>query len=206
MRTQPSRILVLTLWLTLAFGVSAQRLPLFGELPQIRKSWKLCEEGKSGDSPVDWHWVVLTNAERDDVLSFAAHKLSTGEKRQLGPKPDLIYLSDTACEIFPGGYPVWPSSAAQRFTTYPIRNGVTKLHLMDSIAKRDLSQEALEYSFVQEQESGTNRMAHGYALVFEDVSVYVQHTSTRPITWEFAHEMATELISIHSKQKPAAKQ
>jgi hypothetical protein len=171
-----------TAWLALAGNVNAQKLPLFGELPSVEKNWKLFTEGKYDDSAFQWFWVVLTNSATGDVLSFAAHKLAPGEKRE------LIYLSDTACEIFPGGYSWWPGQAVQRFTTYPIRNGVVKLHLMNSAAKRDLSQEALEYSFVQEQERGTNRMAHEYALIFEDVSVYVQHPSRKPITWDLAHD------------------
>ncbi|MCI0540553.1 MAG: hypothetical protein L0Z50_35585, partial [Verrucomicrobiales bacterium] len=108
--------LVLVTWLSTGHRVNAQELPLFGQLPTPEKNWKLREKKKSGDSPVSWSWVVLTNFESADVLSFAAHKLGPGEPRE------LISLSDTAREIFPAGYPVWIPGSKQHFTIYPIRN------------------------------------------------------------------------------------
>ena len=43
------------------------------------------------------------------------------------------------------------------------------------------------------------------ALLFDDVAVFVQHTSTKPITWELAQEMAMSLISSNSRHKAAGK-
>jgi len=188
-RTLSSTFLFLVAALAAAHCFGGELLPPFGQLPDSGKNWKLREQGKYGDSSFQWHWVILTNSQTADVLSYAAHRFETGEMRE------LIYLSDTAHEIFPAGDPTWTSSPKPHLTGHPIRNRVTKLDLSDSAAKRDLSQEALEYSFVQEEEHGTNRLAHGYALVFDDVAVYIQHTSTKVITPEFAHDTAVSLLS-----------
>ena len=179
--------------------VNAQNLPLFGELPNLGKQWKLRDHGDA--SP--FHWVVLTNAETSDLLSFASYKL----RLKSGVKQDLIYLSDTAHEIFPGGHPVWPADSVQGFgfSISPIRNAVMKLEFWDRTSRRD--QEALEYTFirVQEQKNGTNQMAHGYAVVFDSVAVFVQHTSTKPITFDLANDTAIKLLEIHYRRLPAPK-
>jgi hypothetical protein len=188
-RTPSSMFLFLITALAAAHCAGGEVLPPFGQLPDSGKNWKLREQGKYGDSSFQWHWVILTNSETADVLSYAAHRLEPGESRE------LIHLSDTAHEIFPAGDPTWTSVPKPHLTGHPIRNRVTKLDLSDSTAKRDLSQEALEYSFVQEEERGTNRLAHAYALVFDDVAVYIQHTSTKIITSEFAHDRAVSLLS-----------
>ena len=200
MRTPSSAFFLLIAWLAVGHCLGDEVLPPFGQLPDSGKNWKLCEKGKYGKSSFQWHWVIQTNAENGDVLSYAAHRFEPGEMREL----KLINLSDTAGEIFPFGYFAW-TSGPKPHTIHPIRSRVTKLNLMDSAAKKDLSQEALEYSHVQEEERGTNRLAHGYALVFDDVAVYVQHTSTKPITPEFAYDRAVSLLSSHFQDKAAAK-
>jgi hypothetical protein len=189
MRTSASMLLFLMGALAAVHCAGGEVLPPFGQLPDSGKTWKLREQGKYGSPSFQWHWVILTNSETADVLSYAAHRLEPGESRE------LIHLSDPAHEIFPAGDPTWTAAPRPHLTGHPIRNRVTKLDLSDSTAKRDLSQEALEYSFVQEEERGTNRLAHGYALVFDDVAVYIQHTSTKIITSEFAHDRAVSLLS-----------
>ena len=56
-------------------------------------------------------------------------------------------------------------------------------------------------------ESGdvTNRLAHGYEVVFDDTAVYIQHTSTKPITPEFVYARAVSLLSANSRGKSGAK-
>ena len=199
MRTPSPAFLLLIFWFATGHCVGGEALPLFGELPDPGKNWRLREQGKCGDSSFQWHWVILTNSETGDVLSYASHRFEPGERRE------LIYLSDTAHEIFPAGYPAWGSGSKPNVIgTYSIRYRVTKLDWIDSARKRNLSQKALEYSFVQEEERGTNRMAHGYALVFADVAVYIQHTSTKPITWEYALDKAISLLASRSREKTAA--
>lgn len=176
---------------------NSEQLPLFGELPSLEKQWRLRSRGDAGR----FHWVVLTNAETSDALSFASYKLPL----KPGGKQDLIYLSDPAREIFPDGDPVWPARDVHDLTITSIRNAVVKLDFWDRTRGRD--QEALEYTFIQEQEHkrGTNRMAHGYAVVFDDVAVFVQHTSTKPITFELARNTAAKLLEIHHRRVPASK-
>ena len=204
MPTRATILLFLTAWLAASPRVSGQELPFFGRLPDAEKNWKLREQGKYGDSSHQFHWVVRTNVLTGDVLSFAAHPFTPGEPRELS------YLSDPAREIFPDGYPSFVAGPVvgpqQSRTGHSIRNGVVKLDWTDAAAKQHRSHEALEYTFVLEEERGTNRMAHGYALVFGDVAVYVQHTSTKPITGEIAHGMAMSLLYQHSRQKPATAQ
>jgi len=177
--------------------VNAEQLPPFGELPSLGKQWKLHDRGNA----FKFHWVVLTNAETADVLSFASYKLEL----KPGKKQNLIYLADTAHEIFPGGQPVWPSGGVQGFSIFPIRNAVVKLEFRDQTGRRD--QEALEYTFirVQEQKHGTNQMAHGYAVAFDDVAVFIQHTSIKPITPELVNDTAIKLLEIHYRRVPASK-
>ena len=184
---------VVSVYLGLVREVNAEQLPLFGELPSLEKQWRLRSRGDAGR----FHWVVLTNAETPDALSFASYQLPL----KPGGKQDLIYLSDTALEIFPDGDPVWPAHNVQDLTISSIRNAVVKLDFWDRTRGRD--QEALEYTFIQEHRHGTNRMAHGYAVVFAEVAVFVQHTSTKPITFELAQKTAAKLLEIHYKNPRA---
>jgi len=184
--------------------VSALELPSFGPIPAIEKKWKLREQGKSDASIFAWNWIVFTNSENGDVLSFAAHRFAPGERRE------LIYLSDTAHESFVDGFPMWSrgeSAAAsmESVSMESIRNRVVKLDLMNSAARKDLSQEALEFSFVREVAHGTNLMAHGYALVFEDGAVLVQHLSARPMASAFANGLAVSLLSSNFRKSASAK-
>jgi hypothetical protein len=78
-----------------------------------------------------------------------------------------------------------------------------KLNFWDRTRGRD--QEALEYTFIQEHKHGTNPMAHGYVVVFDDVAVFVQHTSTKPITFELAQNTAAKLLEIYYRQPRAPK-
>ena len=197
MRTHALVFLLLAVCFAAGDRVAAQDLPLFGQLPKLGKNWKLQAQGKSGDS---WGWVVMSDAKSGGLLSFAAHRLDPGEKRQLEPgeKTGLIYLSDTAREIFPTG--LWFESlkrekSGERSNT-TIRNQVVKL---------DRQHEVLEHTFILEEEGSENRMSHGYAFVLGDLAVFVQHTSLKPITWEVAQDMAHSLITSHERQHAAAK-
>src|SRR2546423_1825868 len=99
MRTPTLAFLPLISWFPAAHS-AGHELPLFGTLPLFGKfsnpgeGWALCEQGQDDNSTPRWHWLILTNSQTGDVLSLAAHKPESGEPRQ------LIYLSDTAHEIF----------------------------------------------------------------------------------------------------------
>ena len=171
--------------------------PPFGELARAGDEWRLREKGKGDDSP--WRWVVYTNAANGDLLSYAARRIEPGQK-------DLITFTDTAREIFPAGLPVWSSEPKPTLITASLRYGVTRLGLINARTKQDLSQEALEVSFVQAEEHGTNRLAHGYVLICDDVAVFVQHTSMRVITPEFAKERAVALLRSRKDEEEKRKE
>ena len=57
-----------------------------------------------------------------------------------------------------------------------------------------LPQEMLEYTLVVEVKDGKNRMVHGYAFIFDGVAMFVQHTSTNPITSDLAQKMLKSLL------------
>lgn len=190
----PFLLLLVAVPLAVGQHASAHDLPSFGQLPTPGPNWKLHKDGRRGGTS-QWSWVVLRDSDSGDLLSFAAHVLEPGER------PEVIYSSDTAHELFPGGYCSLATDTKEQFTVWPLRNTVVKLHLVLVDQGKNLSREALEYTTVQEAEKvGGNRLAHGYVLIFNGISVFVQHTSKRPITFELAHDMAVELISIHFKK------
>ena len=191
----------------LGFGfgcpLDAEELANFGVLPKPGNLWKLERKGANPD-PMAWAWVTLRNSESGDLLSFASHILGKGEPRA------LIHYSDTAHEIFSAdGYCADdPAAKGRGGDICPIRNSVVPMGFTDAAAQKNISQNALEYTYVEEaRNNGPSRMAHGYVLLFDDTAVYVQHTSLKPITDELVREMATELIVSHyrtSKRQPAA--
>ena len=159
----------------------------------------LCERGTNGSASITQSWVVLTNSQSGDLLSFAA--------QQMGSKPfpevNRVSWSDAAGSIFPGGYSAWHKVPAWDFTGHWIRNDVVELSIVDEATKKNVFQQALEYTLVFEEKPGTNRLAHGYALALGKMKIFVQHTSAKAITPDLAHEIASGLIWIHCKQEAA---
>ena len=187
--------------------VVAEDLPFFGKLPKLGENWTLQAQGKSGES---WGWIVMRDPKSGDLLSFAAHRLGPGEKRQLTPgeHTGLIYLSDTSREIFPNG--IWCETRKREESkdgsNITIRNRIKALDFPNSAVGKRRKQEVLEYTFIIEEEGSGNRMVNGYAFILEDLSVFVQHTSFKPITDELAQDMAYALITSHERQQAAAKE
>lgn len=188
--------------------VAVQALPLFGQLPKLGANWKVQTQGKNNDS---WGWVVMTDEKNGDLLSLAAHRLGPGEKRQLAPgdHAGLIYLSDTSREIFPNGHPSWLETQKRKESkersNITVRNQVVKLDLPNSVAGKNRKHDVLEYTFIIEEEGSGNRMANGYAFILGDLSVFVQHTSFKPITDYLAQDTAYALITSHERQQAEAK-
>jgi hypothetical protein len=89
MRTSQALLLVSIL---AACSLAAKDLPLVGQLPALPPEWKLREDGKYGETSFRWDWAVFTNAQ-GDILSFASHRMSVGEERQ------VIYFSDSPREL-----------------------------------------------------------------------------------------------------------
>ena len=206
MQTRALGFLLSLVWFAAGDRVAAEDLPLFGKLPKLGENWKVQSQGKSGES---WGWVVMSDAKNGDLLSFAAHKLEPGEKRQLTPgeHTGLIYLSDTSREIFPNGI-WWETRKRQESkdgSNISVRNQIVKLDLPNSAAGKRRNQEVLEYTFIIEEEGSGNQMVNGYAFVLGDLSVFVQHTSFKPITDYVAQDTAVALITLHEHQQAEGK-
>ena len=206
MQTRALGFLLSRVWFAAGDRVAAEDLPLFGKLPKLGENWKQQAQGKSGES---WGWVVMSDAKSGDLLSIAAHRLGPEEKRQLTPgeHTGLIYLSDTSREIFPNG--IWCETRkreeSREGSNVSIRNRIEKLDIPTSAVRKNRGQEVLEYTFIIEEEGSGNRMVNGYAFVLGDLSVFVQHTSFKPITDYVAQDTAVALITLHEHQQAEGK-
>lgn len=192
MKPQCFSLLVVLSCFAASTHAGSEELPRFGKLPDPGRKWSVRESGTNGTSSHGWSWVVFTNSHNGDLLSIGAQKLGDG----LFPRVNRITWSDTAGEIFPAGYPAW-TGERPRVRVNWLRNDVVKLTGRDHALKKNIVEEALQYSIVFEDDTkpGTNRLAHGYALAVGGVSVFVQHTSAKPITPDDAEMFATALIS-----------
>lgn len=195
MKARAAESLFLITWLATALLSRSQELPMFGQLPKLDKRWTLCDQGTNVTASYGLSWVVLTNSQSGDMLSFAAQRFGTNAF----PSVNRAW-SDMAADIFPGGYPAWSKPPGQNFRVYWIRNDVVELSTVDSATGKNIKEEALEYTLVFEDKTGTNRLAHGYALALDELRVFIQHTSTKAITPDTAHEMASGLIYLNSKR------
>jgi hypothetical protein len=176
-------------WLAISDITLGQELALFGELPKLSPHWMLAAQGTNGPASFARSWMVLTNSQDGDILSFAAQQMR-GK-----PFPDAsVSWSDAAGDIFPGGYPARHRSGPTELTGHWIRNNVMDLSVVDDGNKTNVFTKTLEYTLVFEQKSGTNWLAHGYALALGGVRLFVQHTSAKAITPDLAHQMASGLI------------
>lgn len=154
-----------------------------GTIPHPGANWEVSADDQQAkpNSNLPFHWIVFRNKTSGDLLSFAARPPETG------PKRGLEYWSDTALEIFPNGHPVWGQRGNESTTTV--------LNIKVVTLKR---QDVLAYSFVSESAARENLMAHGCVWVCEKGVVFVQHTSTKPITPETVHETVSQLIRSQS--------
>ena len=156
--------------------------------PNPGKCWELIKYKDSKPS-IPWYTDVFVNTESSDLLSFAARRVNPTKPRK------LVYWSDSAREIFPIGHPVWTTSSTHGTTSNTIRNGVVKINALDPEKRRHHPQAALEYSLVVETPRDRKRMVHGYAFIIDGVAIFVQHTSTNPITSELARTPTKSLIA-----------
>ncbi len=178
----------------------AQELPLFGRLPQPGRDWTLREQGADKDPGWrhEYAWATFTNVKTGDILSFVADSYDN-VVRKVGDAP----VRQASSDMFPGGYPI-------RFMTTPtqptkpngwmigdvIRSNVVTLDTGVQGGRKNVRAEALEYSYVYEDEANnlSNRLAHGYVVAFGTTVVFVQHTSTHAITSLDVHAIVLSLI------------
>ena len=106
------------------------------------------------------------------VETFSHSRLSHG-KIQKPRSPDTLI---TALEIFPDGLAVWDHNTT-RMTIEAITISTRERRL--SIRRRV---PVLEYSFISEAKTRPNIMANGRAWFESDYIIFVQHTSSSPIS------------------------
>lgn len=164
---------------------------MFGPLPNPGKNWAVHEQGTNATPSLKFKssWVVLTNSQNGDVLSFYEDKFSgiiPSRPTNQGPWAEM------AISLFPGGYPAWSKPASLRIKSSEWgRNGLVDL---------PKGEVAVESSTIWEDESGAKRLSHGFGLALGELRLYVQHTSATIITPELAQDMAHGLIELNSKR------
>jgi hypothetical protein len=145
-------------------------LEYFGVFESPAGEWKVLEERRTGPNP-KFSFTILQNTTTGDHLSFAVYNQ---------PGSELQTLADSAHEIFPDGR----LASDEKFTIWSLRCSI--------IDRR--AQHVLEYSFVaKHKNSEKDRLAHGYVMT-GDRTVFVQHTSQRPITPELAQEISVKVL------------
>jgi len=177
-----------------AHQACGEELAMFGNLPDPGKEWSVLKKGARADgSFYSFSWVVFTNAKTGDILSFVADRYA-GSTRTVDSSP----VRQAAVDMFPGGYPhlIESNGPTGWVIEEYLRNGLVRLDATDGVARKRVFQDALEYTYVYEDESKArpNRLAHGYVLAFGDMVVFVQHTSDHAITTELANDMALSLV------------
>ena len=172
-------LLTACVMLPLTATVSGQELRPLGVLPALDPNWEIQSDDQAGkpDAGLPFHWVVFRDKKTGDLLSFAACPPETGVQRS------MEYWSDTALEIFPNGRPAWTQGHV----------GSTN-NVLSIEASSSENHELLEYCFVTETSGRKNTMSHGRVCVFQKGIVFVQHTSTSPMTSETVEDTILKLI------------
>ena len=148
----------------------------------LEKGWKLdsISRGKKKDGKVvELPWALLKGPTGGEMVTIIVNEDETG---------GMIRTPETCCdsshEYCLEGLPYWIKAS----------RGVTihSLHCKETTLLRE-GFLALEYTYITERDTG-NLMAHGLVL-FGDASVYVQHTSSSPITREISQYYGNDVMT-----------
>jgi hypothetical protein len=166
-------------WVVLAViaagAAEKHSLPILGGLA-LSEGWREVERGTNTTQQPEEYWVTFQR-QTNELLSIL-----------IRPEPGVrdtntIHFADTAHEVFSNDGRYWGTASTNGLndsTAYGIRLRVVAVDRF----------EALEYSYVLEHlPPRENRLAHGYVL-FGEVTVFLQHTSTRPIPPDVAEGVA----------------
>jgi hypothetical protein len=154
-------------------------LPVVG-LISLPEGWREMERGTNATQKPAEYWVTFQK-QTNELLSIL-----------IRPEPGVrdtntIHFADTAHEVFSNDGRYWgtaPTNSLNDSTAYGIRLRIVAVDRF----------EALEYSYVLEHlPPRENRLAHGYVL-FGDVTVFLQHTSTRPIPPDVVESVASTVM------------
>ena len=194
-------LLIFSVCLATGDHLSAEELPLFGELPNPGKHWKMKNAGTIGKSH---SWVNFDNAQSGDVLSFAVWKIN---------KPGITVTYDpikqASIEAFTSeGYAVRSVKGLGSPVAERIRHRVVSINIRNHAAKKNFKTDAIEYSYIYGNSGdlyenigdASSTMAHGYVVVVGDLVLFVQHTSKHVITSDFASGMVSGLLGRHYKK------
>lgn len=170
---------IFTLWFVTCVAASHVCAGPRPELPRLVEiylpdGWREIERGTNFTNQPYTYWVTFQK-QTNELLTF----LIRLEERPINT--NTIQFADTAHEMFRKGY-YWYAH-----TNDPGENIASSVRLRVDAVDRF---EALLYSYVAEDEpSGETRLAHGCVL-FGEVTVFVQHTSTRPISLDVIDSVA----------------
>jgi hypothetical protein len=183
---------VFTFWLAVACSCTAHAaerhvLSRVGSI-SLPDGWREIERGTNSTQQPPEYWVTFQK-QTNELLSILIRP-EPGER-----DTNTIHFADTAHEVFSNDGRYWgttQTNSLDESTAYNIRLRVVKVDRF----------EALEYSYVLEHlPPRENRLAHGYVL-FGDVTVFLQHTSTRAIPPDViegvAHTMMRQLEKVSS--------
>jgi hypothetical protein len=170
-------------WFIVVFALAAgapekHSLPGVGSI-SLPEGWRELERGTNTTQKPAEHWVTFQK-QTNELLSILVQP-HTGWR-----STNTIHFADPAHEVFSNDGRYWGTrtNRVDDSTAYNIRLRVVAVDRF----------EALEYSYVLEPlPPRENRLAHGYVL-FGDVTVFLQHTSTRPIPPDVAEGVAYSVM------------
>lgn len=179
---------------------NGQEIPLIEKLRPLGRDWSLRQQETKLKGDYEYSWSTFTNSKTGDILSFAADRYTNGVERKVTSSPVRQAATDKFCQGgFPGSMPTqtgdvvgWTLADTLRFNTITLETGV-------AAGLKSLKAEALEYTYVLENEERKhpNRLAHGYVIAFGDTVVFVQHTSTHVIESSEVNGIALSIIQNH---------
>jgi hypothetical protein len=139
------------------------------------------ERGTGGSEKSPDSWISFQKV-TNELLSVLVRSEPSGKE------PPSTFFADSTREVFSNDGRYWATAPNNEPNNNAINYGI-RLRVV-AVA----GFEALEYSHVTEHlPPRENRLAHGYVL-FGDHTVFLQHTSTRPIAPDVAENLAHDVM------------
>ena len=180
---------VLFLSLAAPWNLCAQELTDFGKLLELGEDWSKKDDGRTRSG--EYSWANFVNTQSGDVLSFVAWKTS-GQTVRHSP------VRQASIETFTSdGYAYVSTRSLGEPIADTIRNQIVQVDVANHAADQRFAVEAIRFSYVYEGDRDPPSMAHGYAVAFGEIAVFVQHTSKHIITSELASNILYEVIWRH---------
>lgn len=188
-----SGLLILVWFFPLATQAAEKTLPIDSLLPRMSGNWiRRDDSGVKGD----YSWVNFDHKKnKNQVLSFVAWKVNTPIEVTSSPMAqasiETFLSTGYAYHSAKRGEPVNDSVISDM-----IRHRIITIDIGETGLKHEF--EAIEYTyFYKKGVQSTATMANGYCIVVGDTAMFVQHTSSQPISSELAFDMAAGLLVKH---------